>query len=260
MAVHLHEHGHQTGDHLYVHKHTPIHEMAPEVKIVSAITFIFVAVFTPATFYLNFALYAVLLSIVIGISQLRVRTVLRRMLVEIPFVLFAIIMPFVGPAPDILIFGFAVSESGFNAGFGILAKGTLGVMTSIILASTTPAREILVGLERLRVPSMLIQIATFMLRYSAVITEELRRMKISRESRGFDATGPRQWGIIAQTAGALFIRSYERGERVHLAMLSRGYEGNLPKNGEPSQTSLEWFQAMLLPIAALLILIVRFTL
>ena len=260
MGIVLHEHGHQVGDHLYVHRHTSIHEMAPEVKILSAITFIFVAVFTPPTFYWNFALYALLLSVVIAIAQLRVRTVLRRMLVEVPFVVFAIIMPFVGPAPDILIFGFAVSESGFIAGFGILAKGTIGVMTSVVLASTTPAREILAGLEKLRVPSLLIQIATFMLRYSAVITEELRRMKISRESRGFDATGPRQWGIIAQTAGALFIRSYERGERVHLAMLSRGYEGNLPKNDEPSQSAMVWFKAMLLPIAAVSILIVRFTL
>ena len=260
MAEDLHEHGHQLGDHLYVHRHTFIPDLAPHVKIVSAITFIFVAVFTPPTFYLNFAMYAGLLFAVVAIAKLPLTMVLRRMVVEIPFVLFAIIMPFVGPAPMIQILGLTLSESGFNAGFGILAKGTIGVLTSIVLAATTPAREILLGLERLRVPSMLIQIATFMLRYSAVVTDELRRMKISRESRGFDATGPKQWGIIAQTAGALFIRSYERGERVHLAMLSRGYVGTLPRAAEAHSSFTIWIQALLLPIFAALILIVRFAL
>ncbi|MEY2634173.1 MAG: hypothetical protein RIS75_113 [Actinomycetota bacterium] len=260
MAEELHEHGHQLGDHLYIHRHTSIHELAPHVKLVSAISFIFVAVFTPANFYLNFALYAALLFVVVMIARLPLSKVLSRMIVEIPFVLFAVIMPFVGPAPMIEIAGITVSEAGFNAGFGILAKGTIGVLTSIVLSATTPARDILMGLERLRVPSMLIQIATFMLRYSAVVTDELRRMKISRESRGFDATGPKQWGIIAQTAGALFIRSYERGERVHLAMMSRGYDGVLPAPTLPALPLSVWLQASLLPLLALVILIVRISL
>jgi cobalt/nickel transport system permease protein len=257
VADEFHEHGHQLGDHLYIHRHTSIHELPAHIKLVSAISFIFVAVFTPANFYLNFGLYAILLLIVVAIARLPISKVLSRMIVEIPFVLFAVIMPFVGPAPMIDIAGLSLSEAGFNAGFGILAKGTIGVLTSIILAATTPAREILMGLERLRVPSMLIQIATFMLRYSAVVTDELRRMKISRESRGFDATGPKQWGIIAQTAGALFIRSYERGERVHLAMMSRGYDGVLPAPAAIEFSSSRWFQASLLPLFALVILIVR---
>ena len=43
----------------------------------------------------------------------------------------------------------------------------------------------------------------------------MRRMRIARESRGFEASGLRHWGVLAKSAGALFIRSYERGERVH---------------------------------------------
>jgi cobalt/nickel transport system permease protein len=66
---------------------------------------------------------------------------------------------------------------------------------------------------------------SFMVRYLDVVTDEMRRMKVARESRGFTARNPRHWPVVARSAGALFIRSYERGERVHLAMLSRGYTG-----------------------------------
>ena len=58
-----------------------------------------------------------------------------------------------------------------------------------------------------------------MVRYLDVVTTEMQRMKIARESRGFTARNPRHWPVLARSAGALFIRSYERGERVHLAML-----------------------------------------
>ena len=67
-----------------------------------------------------------------------------------------------------------------------------------------------------------------MLRYVDVVGGEMRRMRIARESRGFQGRDVRHLQVVAQSAGALFIRSYERGERVHLAMLSRGYTGTMP--------------------------------
>ncbi|MSV53543.1 MAG: cobalt ECF transporter T component CbiQ, partial [Actinobacteria bacterium] len=59
--------------------------------------------------------------------------------------------------------------------------------------------------------------------------------------------------IIAQSGGALFIRSYERGERVHLAMLSRGYTGRLPQLVAVTTTTTDWVTAMSLPAVGLLI-------
>ena len=75
--------------------------------------------------------------------------------------------------------------------------------------------------ERLRVPELLVQIMGFMVRYVDVVGDEMRRMRVARESRGFTARYVRaladRWRA---RAGALFIRSYERGERVHLAMVA----------------------------------------
>jgi cobalt/nickel transport system permease protein len=67
-----------------------------------------------------------------------------------------------------------------------------------------------------------------MLRYLDVVSAEMGRMVTAMRSRGCDPRSPRHWPVLARSLGALFIRSYERGERVHLAMLARGYDGTLP--------------------------------
>jgi cobalt/nickel transport system permease protein len=94
-----------------------------------------------------------------------------------------------------------------------------------------------------------------MLRYVNVVSDEMERMKVARQSRGFEAKGIADWKILTQAAGALFIRSYERGERVHLAMLSRGYSGNMPVMERPVITATQKLTAFILPAVALLILI-----
>jgi cobalt/nickel transport system permease protein len=251
-----HEHGHQIGDHLYIHRHTYIHDLAPHVKILAAFSFLLIAVLTPAKSYASFAGYFVLIAGLILMAQLSFKTVVKRMVVEVPFVLFAILMPFLGRAPYIEIYGVSVSEAGLIAGIAILIKSSIGVLVSILLSSTTTVREILHGLAHLKVPALLINIATFMLRYSAVVTDELNRMKTARESRGFIAKGPKDWKIVAQAAGALFIRSYERGERVHLAMLSRGFNGEMPRANHSATSTRDWVQVSLLPLTAIAVLMI----
>jgi cobalt/nickel transport system permease protein len=103
---------------------------------------------------------------------------------------------------------------------------------------------------------MMVQIASFMLRYVNVVNDEMERMKVARESRGFQATGIKHWRILATAASALFIRSYERGERVHLAMLSRGFDGNVPSLENHTPTQRNWLLAVTLPGLALLTFVI----
>lgn len=250
----IHEHGHSVGDHLYIHKHSRIHDLPAHVKVVAALTFVFIAVLTPVHAVWAFAGYFALLALVISASKLSPALVARRMVVEVPFLLFAVLMPFFGAAPYIAVGPLNLSEAGTWAAFGILVKGTIGVVTSITLAATTRARDLLQGLERIGVPDLLVQIASFMLRYSAVVTDELSRMKVARESRGFSASGVKHWRVLGQSAGALFIRSYERGERVHLAMLSRGYNGLFVDLYKVDVARSQWIVALALPLCALAIL------
>ena len=234
-----------------------IHGLPSHLKIIAALSFILIVVATPVTQWGAFIAYFLWLFAVVKVAQIPFATLFKRALIEIPFIFFAILMPFFGSGEKIAVGPLDLYREGLIAGSGIVVKGTLGVMTAIILSTSTTAREILRGLERLRLPVLMVQIASFMLRYVNVVNDEMERMKVARESRGFEATGMKSWKVLATAAGALFIRSYERGERVHLSMLSRGYEGILPQEERMKIDALVWLKAMVYPLIAALIFVTQ---
>ncbi|MFG2431565.1 cobalt ECF transporter T component CbiQ [Streptomyces sp. NPDC048590] len=244
---------------LYRHGHSPVHALPPHCKLAAVLCFVVVVVSTPREAVWAFGLYALLLAAVAAVARIPAGFLLKRLLIEVPFVAFALLMPFVVPGEHTEILGVPVSVPGLWDAWNVLAKGTLGVAASVLLASTTELRALLLGLQRLRLPPLLVQIASFMIRYGDVITDELRRMSVARRSRGFEARGVRHWGVLAKTAGALFIRSYERGERVHLAMVSRGYTGTMPVIDEVTASRTQWAHAAALPVLALLVCLLGWT-
>jgi cobalt/nickel transport system permease protein len=254
--VQTHHHGHDVGERLYLHRHSIVHETASYLKVIAAIAFILVAVSTPITNWQAFIGYFIWVLTVAAIAKIPFTLLFKRALIEIPFIFFAILMPFFGSGERFVAGPFNLYREGLLAGAGIVVKGTLGVLTAIILSTSTTAREILRGLERLRLPALMVQIASFMLRYVNVVNDEMERMKVARDSRGFEATGVKHWKVIATAAGALFIRSYERGERVHLSMLSRGYEGVLPHDEVEKSKASAWLMVLIYPFVALVILLI----
>ncbi|MDQ3357959.1 MAG: cobalt ECF transporter T component CbiQ [Actinomycetota bacterium] len=244
-------HGHL----LHYHAHSPVHRLPAHLKIAVLLGFVLLVVATPAQEVWAFAAYAGLVLGVALVSRVPLPYLLVRMVVEVPFVVFAVLMPFISTGPRVALGPLLVSEPGLWAAWALLAKGTLGVFTSLLLATTTEPREVVAGLQRLRMPATLVQILAFMIRYLEVVAGEMHRMRIARESRGFRPGGLRAWPVIARSAGALFIRSYERGERVHLAMLSRGYAGRLPETVALTASPAQWVAAAALPGAAALVLI-----
>ncbi len=245
---------------LYRHGHTAVHALPPHCKLVAVLCFVLVVVSTPREAMWAFGVYAVLLGAVAYAARVPAGHLLKRLLIEVPFVAFAALMPFVAEGERVEVLGMPLSVQGLWGAWNVLAKGTLGVAASVLLASTTELRSLVLGLQRLKLPPMLVQIASFMIRYGDVITDEMRRMSVARRSRGFEARGVRHWGVLGKTAGALFIRSYERGERVHLAMVSRGYTGTMPVIDEVTATRAQWSCAAALPVAALAVCLLGWTL
>jgi cobalt/nickel transport system permease protein len=241
----------------YVAGDTPVHRLEPHTKLVAVLAFALVVVLTPVHAGWAPAAYAgflVLLLAVAAVARVRLGRLLRSLAVEVPFVFFALLLPVVSRGPRTDVLGVSLSESGLAAGGSILAKATLSVLAATLLAATTDPRALLRGLERLRLPSVLVQILTFMIRYADVIGGELRRMKVARESRGFRGRHLGALRVLGPAAGSLFIRSYERGERVHLAMLSRGYTGRLPAGPVAAVGGRAWAAALSLPLAAVAVL------
>lgn len=231
---------------------SPIHRLPAHVKIVVLVAYVLAVVATPRGVLWPYAAHLLPLAAAVLLSRVPLQHLATRMVVELPFVVFAVLLPFVATGPRTSIGPFEVSASGLEASVALLLKGTLGVCAALTLAATTEARDLVTGFEKLRLPHQLVEVMAFMIRYAEVIVGDLERMRIARESRGFRARSVRQWSVLASTLGALFIRSYERGERVHLAMLSRGYAGRMPTWRPLTATGAQWAVSGILPLVSLL--------
>jgi cobalt/nickel transport system permease protein len=227
-------------DGLYLHGRTPLHRLPAEVKLVGLVAFVVTVVATPREQAWAFGVYALLLLGLLLLTRVPARTVLRRMVIEVPFLVFAVLLPFVALGDRVQVLGLSLSADGLLGGFNILAKGTLGVVAAILLSATTRPRDLIVGMQRLRVPGLFVTILSFMVRYLDVVVDDMRRMALARAARGFEARHLGHVPVVAKAAGALFIRSYERGERVHLAMVSRGFTGTMPQLGAPASRPSQW--------------------
>ncbi|WP_431728861.1 cobalt ECF transporter T component CbiQ [Verrucosispora sp. TAA-831] len=237
---------------LYRECDSPVHRLPPEVKIAAMVAFTVAVVATPRVALWASGVYALLVAAVAALARVPAGWLLLRSTIELPFVLFAVALPFLGTGERVDVLGLALSVDGLYGAGNILAKGTLGVWASLLLAATTTTRDLIVGLDRLRCPQILTQIATFMLRYLEVLVGEARRMRIARISRGDDPRFLWQVRGFAVGIGALFLRAFERGERVYLAMRSRGYTGRMPVvwSGAGAATPGQWLLAATVPVLA----------
>lgn len=238
---------------LYLNRDSVVHRLPPETKIIAVLLYTIVVVITPREEFLAFAGYAVLLAAVAVLARVPAGWLAKRATIELPFVLLAVVLPFAGHGERVIWLGMSLSVDGLYGAWNIFIKGTLGVLASLLLAATTTMRDLIIGLDRLRCPRVFTQIATFMLRYLDILVDDARRMRIARLSRGYDPRFLWQVKAFAVGVGALFLRAFERGERVYLAMLSRAYTGRLPVPEGAAATRSQWAMSAALPGASAVI-------
>lgn len=219
---------HQGLDSLVGSTTSPLHRLDPRVKLTCLVVFVLAVVATPVRTTWAFATFTVLVLSVAALARLPLATLARRLAIEIPFLAFALAMPFLGAPPHSEVLGVSVSNPGSWGAANIVVKALICGAAGVVLAWSTPVADLLTALERLRVPRILVVVTGFMVRYLDVVTGELRRMQIARTSRADDPRWLWQGRAVAATAGTLFVRSFERGERVQQAMVARGFDGRLP--------------------------------
>lgn len=235
---------------LHLDHDSPVHRLPPQVKIVATVLFTIVVVVTPRDEFGAFGGYAVLLAVVAVLAHVRPLWLAQRSMIELPFVLLAIALPFAGHGERVTWLGMSLSVDGLYGAWNIFIKGTLGVLASLMLAASTTMRDLILGLDRLHSPRIFTQIATFMLRYMDILADDARRMRIARLSRGYDPRFLWQVKAFAVGVGSLFLRAYERGERVYLAMVARGYTGRLPAPERGAASVGQWIACAVLPAVA----------
>lgn len=236
-----------------MHAESGVDRPAAECKLVATLLFVFAVVATPRAAVWAFVLDAVIVVVVAVLARVPLGRLARRLVIELPFLAFAVFLPLVGRGPYVQVWFLSLSEPGLLGAWNIVVKGTLGVAASSLLTATTTVPELLKALQRLRIPEPVVGIASFMVRYGEVLAGDLRRMRMARLARGDDPRWLWQIGGIARTAGALFVRSYERGERVYIAMLSRGYGFAADLPDRPRAAGRGWATALTAPFAAFVI-------
>jgi cobalt/nickel transport system permease protein len=157
----------------------------------------------------------------------------------LPFMLAALPLVFTRPAPYLTVVDLGpltltISEDGLRTFATIALKSWVSVQAALLLAFTTPFHDLVDGLRSLRLPRIMVAIISFMYRYLGVIGEEAGRMNRARAARSADrgdgrAGGTLRWRarVTGSMVGSLFLRSYERSERVYAAMQARGFDGEL---------------------------------
>jgi cobalt/nickel transport system permease protein len=125
--------------------------------------------------------------------------------------------------------GLSISQGGLWILWNVVIKSCLGVFSIILLSSTTSFPQLIRGMEELGSPKIFTMLTSFMYRYSFILIDEMHRMKRAKDSRSFGGRWFWQTQVIGHMIGTLFLRSFHRGERVYMAMLSRGYHGTMPQ-------------------------------
>jgi len=216
-----------------------MHRWDVRCKIVTILVYSFMVA---ALQHIVSALVAIVLScLVLIVSRASLSRVTMRLLAIVGFVsMFLVVMPFTVPARDgdIVIVINQMTWLGFNIR-GLLLAATIAAKAVAItllmepLLSTAPLPVTLQGLSRLGVPEMIGQMVLLSYRYLHVFRHEARRMSAGMQVRGFrKRTDIATLRAVANFLGMLFVRSFERTERVFDAMRARGYKGKMPEQLE----------------------------
>ncbi|WP_406697518.1 cobalt ECF transporter T component CbiQ [Singulisphaera sp. Ch08] len=198
----------------------PLHRLDPRIKLVVTLAYIIAVVATPIGWWRLLAVEGLILAFTIGLSGVPPRELLMRWLGFIVLVGFLALM--VARAhPSRVEFGIAAVM------LTIVIKNSMAFLATLSLVNVTPFRKLLGAMRRLGMPAALVATLQFMYRYLHVLTEELDRMVKARRSRTFRRSGRLDWVLLTGLIGILFLRAFERGERVHAAMLARGWDGTI---------------------------------
>lgn len=223
------------------------HHLAPRTRVFCAFFFVFANALTPNGQWWTWAVYGFSLVILIRLSQVTLGVLLRRVAVEFTFIGTLLLGTLFRDEGQVLwSWGWLqITTTGLNVLGSVTLKAFLSLLMLNILILTTSIPSLLHALAELKVPPLLVAILSSMYRYIAVLIDEFDSMRRAALSRNLMASKQWQRLVIGNMIGSLFIRTYERGDRIHQAMLSRGYTGLLPVTQDYKMGRIDYLSILL---------------
>jgi cobalt/nickel transport system permease protein len=196
----------------------PLQRLDARIKLIAAVAFVVITVLTPIGSWTRYGALGFVLALLIGLSGVPPRELIRRWLSFL--VLIAFLALVIAPThPARVSAGLPVVVT------SILIKNSLAIMAMLLLAAVTSFRALLAGMRKLGLPLVLVATLGIMERYRFVLADELNRMATARRARSFTRRGTFSLNLAGGLIGILFLRALERAERVHGAMVARGWQG-----------------------------------
>lgn len=208
-------------------KLTPWHNLTAQTRLLVVLIMLLGIVLTPNGGWYTWLVYAIAILGLIQLTRVKIRILLHRVAVESVFlgvVLFGTL--FRGGGEVLWRWGWLqVSREGLVILGSVFTKAFLSLIIMNLLTMTTSIPDLLNALLTLRTPPLLVAIMVSMYRYISVLIREVQAMQRAAASRNFRGRSQWQRLVLGNMIGSLFIRTYDRGERVYQAMLARGYQG-----------------------------------
>lgn len=220
-------------------KSTFWHSLAPRTRVLCVFLLVLAIAFTPNAHWWSWAVYGTAIFCLGVISQVTWWALLKRLAVEFAFIGTVLLGTLFQRGGEVVWqWGpLQITSMGLTVLTSVALKSALCLLVLNLLTLTTSIPALLHSLVQLRVPPLFVAILASMYRYIGILIRELSAMRQAATSRNLAvASGRRQRSVTGNMFGSLFIRTYDRGERVHQAMLARGYTGiphvrNLPTGG-----------------------------
>lgn len=248
---------HYSVSHLLESEGGPLAQVDARVKVALSLFLLLLMGLVPAGDLESVRRLASVVLVVVVVARVSLKALILRLLPLLPFAVLVLFIPFLHGGESLWRWGWLeITQPGLLRAQEVgMRMGAMG-LTMAVLSATTPPGVVLQALRALKVPGPVVETLAFMFRYLFLLIDEGQRMQRAWRGRGGE------WslgGLAQQSLGSLlallFLRTYGRGERVFLAMLSRGYTQDRGKVelGEVPRT--QWVGGA---AVALLLVVIRY--
>jgi cobalt/nickel transport system permease protein len=204
---------------------SPMHRLDPRVKLAATLAFI-VAVVSFDKYAISALIPFFIFPVVqISMGGLPAGYIFKKVILVAPFaVLIGIFNPLLDREVLLQIGSFHFS-GGWVSFCSILVRFFLTVTAALTLIASTGFHSVCVALVKLGVPRPFVVQLMFLYRYLFVLTDEAARMVRAVSLKTFN--GGIRFKTFVSMTGHLLLRTLDRAQRIHMAMLCRGFDGRI---------------------------------